>query len=153
MNSLIWLAITSVFFLVGCHTPTLRKFDRIHTGLEKVDVIDLVGSPKRVDRRAGQDRWTYRFYEKGQTIEREVRFFGPKVVYSGVVIPPYVSASEQDQINERQNLAIESQMNAEKAQRAKLPKFTDFEEYIKGRNRVRWVAPEIPVEPGTKITK
>jgi hypothetical protein len=118
-----------------------------------VDVLDLVGSPKRVDRRQGQDRWTYRFYERGENFDREVRFSGTTVVYKGLPIWPPISAEEQDRIFAEQNEVLARQVRQEEIQRSQLPTFTDFEDFIKGRNRVRLVAPETPVEPGTRVTR
>ena len=58
------LAIITVIgsLLVGCQTNMLREYQKINPGMEKDDVLKVMGSPQRTQRFHGKDRWTYIFY-------------------------------------------------------------------------------------------
>lgn len=93
-----------LFSLLGCQTITFRKFEKVQSGMNKSEVIDLIGGPNRARRWQGKDRWTYRFPEtpEGPQI-REILFENGKVVYAGDKLSPRLSADEQDQANTEAN--------------------------------------------------
>lgn len=80
-----------IFVLVGlfvlafsaCTTAPIKEFPRVKLGMEKGQVIEIVGSPRRTDRRLSADIWTYRFYENEKPIEKMVIFKEGKVQYCG----------------------------------------------------------------------
>lgn len=85
----------------------LKEFDKVAGGMEKDDVLDMMGSPTATLRRSGKDRWFYVFYEDKIRFEKEVQFFEGKVVYKG---EPWLPPADQqafavDQKNEAMNSA------------------------------------------------
>ncbi len=91
------------FFGFGCQTPPLKDYKRLTLGMEKHDVLEIMGNPTRTQRWQGKDRWTYIFYDSGIRLEKEVHFFENTSVYVGEPLKPEVSAEEQDKINELKN--------------------------------------------------
>lgn len=101
---------------VGCQTNEVKEFSRLHLGMDKGEVVDIMGSPRRSDRRFGEDRWTYVFSDQGQEHKKEVRFSDGKSIYVGDFVPPSISAEEQDRRNEKENLDLEAQQAARRAE-------------------------------------
>lgn len=94
--------------LVGCQTPKLQEYEKINVGIEKHDVLELVGSPNTTERDDGTDRWIYWLYEKDVPVRltKEVHFKEGVVTYKGDPIPPIISAEQQDSINLRQDIEL-----------------------------------------------
>ncbi len=104
---------------LGCQTNEIKAFSKVQPGMDKGDVIDIMGSPQHSERWHGRDRWTYVFYHEDSRFEKEVQFSGGKSLYVGDVVKPAVSAEEQDRINEESNQALAAAMAAEKADNRK----------------------------------
>lgn len=68
----------------------LRSFNSLSPGMEKDDVLDIMGSPKTTLRREGKDRWLYVFYDDKIRFEKEVQFYEGKAVYVGEIWQPSV---------------------------------------------------------------
>ena len=111
-RSIAFLLLTASI-LAGCQTARWRDFDKIKTGMNKAEVLDLVGGPDRTRRWQGKDRWTYVFKKPtGESIE-DVHFEEGKVVYSGAPPVPKISAEEQDRLNEETNVREDARVRAE----------------------------------------
>ncbi len=59
--------------LMGCATPLVKKLEEIRVGMDKADVLEKVGNPKRVRRVGGRDEWVY--VVKTQEADEEYRFY------------------------------------------------------------------------------
>lgn len=95
------------FFLSGCQSTPIAEFSRINLGQDKSDVIEFAGGPSWKDRRNGMDRWTYILFQDGIRLERQVLFADGIVAYVGDPIEPFISAEEQDSINEDKNKVLD----------------------------------------------
>lgn len=105
-----WMTfITQLLLLLGaCQTSPIKDFNSIILGNDKSDVIEKVGGPTWVDRRQGQDRWTYILYQDGIRLERQITFLDGIVTYKGEPIPPFISAEEQDALNAEKNHILDN---------------------------------------------
>ena len=52
--------------LVGCSTPMHRSVNQLEKGMDKSQVLELLGSPQRSGRRNSKDHWLYRYYKNQQ---------------------------------------------------------------------------------------
>jgi len=93
------LMIGFVLSLTACQTSQLKQYQQLHLGMEKHDVLEIMGSPYKTGRSNDQDRWTYIFYDNQIRNEKEVHFFEGTAVYIGEKSKPLISAEEQDRIN------------------------------------------------------
>lgn len=104
LQGLIWIFLSS---LVACQSSPLNRFGDLKKGMEKVQVVDLLGSPKSTQRWQGKDRWLYEFTTSERLVEKEVHFQDGQLVYAGNPVRPLVSAADQDRINDKQNVEVE----------------------------------------------
>ena len=74
--------------------------------MDKSEVIELVGTPQFSNRWKGLDRWKYVFYENNNKVEKEIQFDNGNVVYVGEILQPAISAEEQDEIFQKQNMQL-----------------------------------------------
>lgn len=141
------LAIASLFILVsslGCQTNELKQYDKLKVGMDKGDVLDIMGSPKRSERWHGQDRWTYSFYQENQLYDKEVHFLEGKATYVGELWRPQISADEQDRLNEVSNKEVEAQWAIRRAEdKAQAAKFFNNED---AHTKIRYVPEFRPVQ-------
>ena len=93
------LMIGFILSLTACQTSQLKQYQQLHLGMEKHDVLEIMGSPYKTSRASDQDRWTYIFYDNQIRNEKEVHFFEGTAVYIGEKAKPLISAEEQDRIN------------------------------------------------------
>ena len=74
------------FFLIlsaGCSTAKKDAIKKVTVGMDKADVLELVGSPTRTGRAPGMDRWIYE-YDTPTGMETTFIFFhGGFVKYVG----------------------------------------------------------------------
>lgn len=99
--------IIGTLFLSGCQSTPIAEFSRINLGQDKSDVIEFAGGPSWKDRRNGMDRWTYILFQDGIQLERQVLFTDGIVAYVGDPIEPFMSAEEQDSLNEEKNRVLD----------------------------------------------
>lgn len=129
----------------GCQTSMLKQFNEVKPGMEKDDVLDLMGSPSRSERFHGKDRWTYVFYDQHLRFEKEVHFFEGNAIYVGDEWQPEVakSAVTMDARNEERNKEIDAQIakDVEDHRRA----YQDYESKAKGTDKVRYVPEFEPI--------
>jgi outer membrane protein assembly factor BamE (lipoprotein component of BamABCDE complex) len=86
-----------------------ERFNEVEPGMEKHDVLEIMGNPKYTRRYQGVDRWGYIFYEEGRRFERQVHFREGVVTYRGNRPQPKISAEDQDRINAQENATIAAQ--------------------------------------------
>ena len=101
-------------FSLGCQTNEIKAFAKVQPGMEKGDVISIMGSPRRSERWHGKDRWTYVFYHDDFRYEKEVQFEDGKSSYVGDVTHPEISAEELDKKNEVSNRELEVALKAQR---------------------------------------
>ncbi len=106
-----------LILVTGCATSVGQRLEKVQTGMDKTQVLDLAGNPKRVVRQDGRDLWTFVYYVGDKRFEREVRFNEGHV--SDILTPREVSASAQADMvtQDYENLVKE----AEEAKKAKKP--------------------------------
>jgi outer membrane protein assembly factor BamE len=93
----------AMWLSMGCQTSPIVEFENVTLGQDKSAVLEVVGGPSWKDRIKGTDRWTYILYQDGMRLEREVHFLDGIVVFKGETPGPFITAEEQDDINDRQN--------------------------------------------------
>lgn len=115
------LSIIAILFIavssVGCQTSMIKQFNQVQSGMDKDDVLEIMGSPSRSERFHGKDRWTYVFYDQQIRHEKEVQFFQGSAVYVGDIWQPPAeqSAYVADQKNADNEKVIAEQMAKEDA--------------------------------------
>lgn len=129
----------------ACQMSPVRQFSKLQVGMEKDQVLAVMGSPQKTLRRAGQDRWSYVFYdEDNKKVQKEVRFENGFAIHVGEPLLPAISAEEQDSKNEILNQAQEQLALENKNRSLSAPQ--DLEEEVKGHNEIRYVPVFTPVQ-------
>ncbi|MCE3010299.1 MAG: outer membrane protein assembly factor BamE [Proteobacteria bacterium] len=129
--------------VMGCQMSPSKQFNKVSVGMEKDQVLEIMGSPQQTLRRSGADRWTYVFYNTETQESRQVHFSEGKAIYVGEVYKPEVSAEDQDTMNAQSNAALEAQWQQERIKRAKAP---TYEETVKGTHEIRYAPSFVPVQ-------
>jgi outer membrane protein assembly factor BamE (lipoprotein component of BamABCDE complex) len=75
-----WFLFATSFLLISCATSNELHVGRVTPGMEKSEVIELLGSPQRTTRSNNSDHWLYVFYVNDQKSGAEIRFEQGKVV-------------------------------------------------------------------------
>lgn len=73
----------AILTLLGCTTPPLKKFPGVKVGMDKTDVLELVGSPTSKEREDGTDIWHYRFWDEDKWVDKVIIIKLDRVTYSG----------------------------------------------------------------------
>lgn len=138
-----WLLLSLIFLILpACQSKPIRQFEKIKPGMEKVEVLDLMGSPTAVTRFHGKDRWIYIFYDKDARQEKEIHFEGGSAVYVGGAWQPAPekTAEKRDQ----QNLEMEKQLKEENARQKEENKnaYSNYEKEVKGEGKKIKYMPE-----------
>lgn len=130
--------------LSACQTNMLREYNKLHVGMEKDDVLNVMGSPQRTQRFHGKDRWTYVFYADKIRHEKEIQFFEGNAVYVGEKSEPEISAAQVDAKNEAENKALEEETlrNFKENPQA----YSNFENEVRGNDKVHYVPRFKPVQ-------
>ncbi|WII72093.1 outer membrane protein assembly factor BamE [Bdellovibrio sp. 22V] len=123
----------------ACQTSMLKQFSKIEPGMEKDDVLRLMGSPKQTQRFHGKDRWSYVFYDNRIKFEKEVQFFEGNAIYVGDKWQPEKdkTAAAIDGINDQKNQQIDEQIA--KDVEAHRRSYEAYEKEAKGEDKVRYV--------------
>lgn len=129
----------------ACQTSMLKQFSKIQPGMEKDDVLDLMGSPTRTLRSQGKDRWTYVFYDDRIRFEKEVQFFEGNAIYVGEVWQPPTerSAVAMDTRNQQKNQEIDEAIAREVEGHRRA--YDEYEKKAKGEDKVRYVPEFEPI--------
>lgn len=127
------------FLTTSCQTSMVKQFSEVKPGMEKAEVLDLMGSPQTTQRFHGKDRWTYIFYDDHIRFEKEVQFFNGSAIYVGETWQPEVEkgAVAMDSMVERKNREIDEQIvrDVEQHRRA----YDAYEAKSKGEGKIRYV--------------
>jgi outer membrane protein assembly factor BamE (lipoprotein component of BamABCDE complex) len=143
LSRLIYLAAFFVFS-VGCQTNELKQYEKLKVGMDKADVLGIMGSPKRTERRRGVDRWNYSFYQENQLYDKEVQFQNGSATYVGELTKPEISADDQDKMNADSNKAVEAQWAQQRIEnRAQSSKYFNSEQ---ADSQIRFVPQFQPVQ-------
>lgn len=111
---LLILSFVLIVINVSCATRAVDDFAKLKTGMEKSEVLEIVGDPTYKVRRKGQDRWTWVYYDQNLKQQSEVHFDEGKAVYVGAKPSPEVSADQQDAANELANLELEKKYRSDR---------------------------------------
>jgi outer membrane protein assembly factor BamE len=124
----------------------LKQFNEISPGMEKDDVLDLMGSPNQAQRFHGKDKWTYVFYDKRIRFEKEIQFFEGNAIYVGEITQPPVeqSAIAVDARNESTNKALNEMMMKETTANRKA--YDAYEAQTRGEDKVRYIPQFEPLQ-------
>lgn len=95
------------FALMACQSDPISRFSQLKKGMDKGQVVDIIGSPKATSRYQGKDRWHYQLTSSQRVMDKELLFSDGKLVYAGNPVQPTVTAAEQDKINEKQNTEVQ----------------------------------------------
>lgn len=111
------LVVLTSFISLGCQTSMLKQFNQVKSGMDKHDVIEIMGSPNRTERFHGKDRWTYVFYDEKLKHEKEVQFFEGTAIYVGDIWEPTEekSAVVVDKKNAEDDQKIQEQLAKEES--------------------------------------
>ena len=130
--------------LLACQSDPARDFTQLHPGMEKNDVLEIMGSPHQTGRWHGMDRWTYIYYENVNRQEKEIHFTDGKAIYLGAKPAPTVSAEEQDRLFEVQNAELEKTWAAHREENKRSLK--TFQDEVEGTHEIRYVPQFVPVQ-------
>lgn len=136
--------ISSSLLLSACQTNMLKEYNKLHLGMEKDDVLEVMGSPTRTQRFHGKDRWSYVFYEDRIRYEKEVQFFEGNAIYLGEKWEPEITAAQVDAKNEASNKAIEDESVRKYQENPQA--YSNYEKEVRGNDKVRYVPTFKPVQ-------
>jgi outer membrane protein assembly factor BamE (lipoprotein component of BamABCDE complex) len=51
-----------LIIFVGCSTPMHKRIEQVKAGMEKTEVLELLGSPKSAEFKFGKHEWHYVYY-------------------------------------------------------------------------------------------
>ncbi len=86
MKTVKLLAIT--LLSAACSTPQHSFESDLKVGMDKAEVLELVGGPQLTKRRNSEDVWQYVFYNGEQKTTKELHFKNNKVIYKGEPVTP-----------------------------------------------------------------
>lgn len=82
MKKLVCASILALQF--ACTTSPLKNFQNVRMGMDRAEVLDLIGSPLRTFDHEPTKAWKYRFFdEQKNPVFKEIRFEKNSVVYIG----------------------------------------------------------------------
>lgn len=141
----IFLAVTALL-TTACQTSALNDFQKVKPGMEKQDVLELMGNPSRTERFHGKDRWTYVFYDSRIRFQKEVQFFEGNAIYVGNTWEPPVeqSAAVVDKRNDERNAAIDAELAKEAADNKNA--FMNYEAKVRGEDKVHYLPEFKPLQ-------
>lgn len=133
------------FVLSACQTSMLNQYSKVKAGMEKDDVLDIMGSPQRTQRFHGKDRWTYVFYDQRMRFEKEVHFFENNAIYVGDVWQPEESRSAfaMDKANDARNIEIDAQIMKDLETHRQA--YDRYESQVRGTDKVRYLPTFEPI--------
>lgn len=136
--------ISSSLLLSACQTNMLKEYNKLHLGMEKDDVLEVMGTPTRTQRFHGKDRWSYVFYEDRIRYEKEIQFFEGNAIYVGEKWEPEVTAAQVDAKNEASNKAVEEESVRKYQENPQA--YSNYEKEVRGNDKVRYVPTFKPVQ-------
>lgn len=82
------MALSTILLLSSCTTPQHSFDSGLQLGMDKAEVIELMGGPQFTKRRNSEDVWQYHFYNGEQKTVKELHFRNNKVSYKGDPVGP-----------------------------------------------------------------
>lgn len=80
------LLLIALLLVTACATDSLSQFSKVQDGMDKDQVLEILGNPQRTEKQSGADKWGYRYFsgenKETQTL-KYVRFINGKVVSFG----------------------------------------------------------------------
>lgn len=140
------LAFTCLFLsLIGCQTNMKKAFDEIKPGMDKAEVLEIIGGPRAVTRFHGKDRWFIMFYHDGVRYEREIHFLQGIANYVGETYeaPLEKQAAVVDKKNEESNQQIYKELVESRSKLGQAAE--EYERRVKGTDKIRYVPQFEPV--------
>lgn len=105
------IGVSLLFLSTGCATPVHERLEKLHTGMDKGQVLDLVGNPKRTIRKDSSDVWTFVYYQGDRRFERDVRFTNGHVSHVGAPLAVSREADADAVTSDYENLVNEAESN------------------------------------------
>lgn len=69
------LGITVLSLLIAsCVRPVHREIEKVRIGMDKGQVLELVGGPKHTQRNKGRDAWIYQYYRDHAPLKKTIYF-------------------------------------------------------------------------------
>lgn len=69
-----WIFSTYLLFLVGCATQQHTKMQKLKVGMDKTDVLDLIGNPNSSKFKDGEHVWLYIYYKDETKLAKKLWF-------------------------------------------------------------------------------
>ena len=98
-----------IALIVGCQTAAHIDWTRVHAGMDKEQILEVMGNPVRTERMNNKDRWTFVFYENQVRQIKEVIFLDGISIYTGDHQEPPVQQSAATVDAQRLKQAIENE--------------------------------------------
>ncbi len=123
-----------------------KAFDEIKPGMDKDQVLEIIGGPRAVTRFHGKDRWFISFYSHGVRYEKEIHFLNGLADYVGEPYepPPEKQAAYVDKKNEEENEKIYQELIESRNQMGQ--GIQKYEDQVRGTDKVRYVPQFEPIQ-------
>src|SRR5689334_8709111 len=86
------------FGAISCASTAPQRLGQVKVGMDKAEVLDVAGNPKRVNRQTGGDLWTYLYYVNDQPYEKGIRFEAGHVVEISAEQPPGITSDSPNDV-------------------------------------------------------
>lgn len=135
-----------VLSLSACQTNMLSQFNKVQNGMDKHDVLEIMGSPTTKTRLHGKDRYIYNFYADKKRYEKEIHLLDGTVVYVGE--PWKVEAEKTAEVVDKKNEELNVKLDEEDKVRKEKSKssYTQFENEMTGQSKVIYMPDFKPVD-------
>ena len=80
--------ICSTLWILGCQTPLSESTQSLKIGMEKSEVLEVLGSPHQTRRIRGQDQWSYFYFQEAKGRYQTDLMFRERRLVSMNSIPP-----------------------------------------------------------------
>lgn len=97
------LIVVSMLFISACASTKTRPYQKVKLGMDKSQVLEIIGNPSRSDHVRGADRWSYDDFSEGDRdvvsvyfSEGKVSFVGSDQAYEAQVAPHGKASQEGD---------------------------------------------------------
>lgn len=123
----------------ACQTSMVKEFEEVKPGMEKAEVLAIMGSPQQTQRYHGKDRWFYNFYDSHIRFQKEVQFFEGNAIYVGERWEPPTnqSAFAVDAKNAKQDQDAAEQLAKDQQQHRN--DYDNYQSKSHGEDKVRYV--------------
>lgn len=103
------------FGAISCASTAPQRLSQVKVGMDKAEVLDVAGNPKRVKRQTGGDLWTYLYYVNEQPFEKGIRFEAGQVVEISVEQSPGATSDSGNDVITRDYEKLVEEAKAKKA--------------------------------------